>query len=147
MRANTTLAKDMPQPFRTRARLSMTLRVCASIPSGIGTESSSGSVASWPVTKTKGPASTAWLYGVTGLGASFSRWKIGSMTNFPRRTLFGLLFGACRRRPLSGVSLNELTRAVGFGIGEKLLRRSGFDDTSTVEKQHPRSGFARKTHF
>jgi hypothetical protein len=37
------------------------LRVCASIPSGSGCESSSGSVANWPVTNRNQPASTTWL--------------------------------------------------------------------------------------
>src|SRR6266853_1316430 len=47
----------------------MTRRVCASIPSGNGALSSSGSVGIWPVTKTQPSATTAWLVGATGVGA------------------------------------------------------------------------------
>src|SRR6266851_2744540 len=47
----------------------MTRRVCASIPSGNGALSSSGSVGIWPVTKSQPLAATAWLVGATGVGA------------------------------------------------------------------------------
>src|SRR6266851_4886986 len=62
MRTQTTLASVKPQPLSTRLRLSITLCVCASMPGGIGRESSSGSVASWPVTKTNAPASIEKQY-------------------------------------------------------------------------------------
>src|SRR5437588_2716130 len=47
----------------------MTRRVCASIPSGKGALSSSGSVGIWPVTKTQPSTATAWLVGATAVGA------------------------------------------------------------------------------
>src|ERR1700722_7461171 len=35
-------------------------------------------------------------------------------------------------RSLTGVSLNELARTVGFGIGEELLRRSRLDHATVI---------------
>src|SRR5690242_17338045 len=56
-------------PASTSFRLSMTRRVCASMPSGNGAPSSAGSVGIWPVTNSQPSDAVAWLKGATGVGA------------------------------------------------------------------------------
>src|SRR5579864_1998190 len=65
-------------------RLSMTRRVCASMPSGSALASSSGQVGICPVTNSQPSVSTAWLNGATGVGAPGIMWKVGGLMGFSR---------------------------------------------------------------
>ena len=72
------------KPASTSARLSMTRRVWASIPSGSGASGAAGSVGICPVRSTQPSLSTAWEKGATGRGAPWIIWKTG-LTGAPRR--------------------------------------------------------------
>ena len=72
--ARATCSRPRPISESTSFKLSITRRVCASMPTGSGSSSLSGFSGICPVTKTHPSVSTAWLKGATGAGARSSMW-------------------------------------------------------------------------
>src|SRR5262249_53710616 len=109
-------------------RLSMTRRVCASMPSGNGLESSSGQVGICPVTKSQPSVSTAWLKGATGVGAPEIIWKVGeAMTSTRMKGWLGEPIDATyHSRCNTGLeATHEYDRDQECGLDYRLERRQG----------------------